>query len=115
MSADEKEKATFTVSGALHGGKTLDLTKKESENAEWYWTLDSFDANEKTMFVTCSRPGDGFVVFQGGTLYVKRIGETTEFEIKLKNGKVMDPSHGDGYAHTISISYKGTLALDRIR
>lgn len=46
-------------------------------------------------------------VFQNGTLFIKRTGETLEFEIKLENGKVKYESK----EHTVSLYYKGNLEL----
>lgn len=88
-------------------GKNIDLTKNETEG----WSVEYNNSEGKTVFVSVPDNSD-YVLFKSGTLYVKRAGETMDFEIKLENGKIQDTINGtDDKEHTVSLLYKGKLEL----
>ncbi|WP_333616069.1 hypothetical protein [Bacteroides pyogenes] len=97
-----------------HDGKTIDLTKKEPEHDDWYWSVECY--NPELIFDTYGEPKTSYPVFMSGTLYVKHLGSEggkPVFEIVLKNGKVKgEGEYGDGKEHTVSINWKGSLRLD---
>lgn len=106
FSEDEKEYMDIWVDGEHHGGKTIDLTKKEDGHAGRNWMVDYFK-HSQMIFHAHGSPLGVAEVFQNGTLFIKRTGETLEFEIKLENGKVKYESK----EHTVSLLYKGKLEL----
>ncbi len=98
-----------------HDGVTVDLTKKEPEHTGWYWAVEYCNLG-KRIFTAFAKPDVPYVVFQSGTLYVKRLSDNADgkpvFEIRLANGKIVDNYDGDGLEHTISLHYTGPLDLD---
>ena len=98
-----------------HDGVTVDLTKKEPEHTGWYWAVKYCNLG-KRIFTAFAKPDVPYVVFQSGTLYVKRLSDNADgkpvFEIRLANGKIVDNYDGDGLEHTISLHYTGPLDLD---
>lgn len=97
-----------------HDGKTIDLTKKEPEHDEWYWSVECY--NPELIFDTYGEPKTSYPVFMSGTLYVKLLGSEggkPVFEIVLKNGKVKgEGEYGDGKEHTVSLNFKGSMRFD---
>ena len=111
LSEDKKKYINIMADGKHHGGKTLDLTRKEDEHGGWYWAVEM--RNPSRLFQTFGEPGLEYPVFLSGTLLVNRIGTGTEFEITLKNGKVKgEGMYGDGLEHTFSVDFKGELEFD---
>lgn len=109
----EKEKDNYIlmqVGGEHHGGKTIDLKNKETKHNSFYW-LVAYKENSKYIFYTIGNPEREDVVFQSGTLFVKRNSNTMKFEIKLENGKVKDDKKGDGNEHTVSLYYEGDVVF----
>lgn len=111
LSEDEQKYIEIMADGKHHNGKTLDLTQKEDEHDGWYWSVEM--RNPQILFQTFAKPGMEYPVFMSGTLLVKRISTSTEFEITLKNGKVKCIGmYGDGLEHTVSLDFKGKLEFD---
>ena len=92
------------LSGELHDGKIIDLSKKEElHNGKWYWRID-YGVSGITKILAYGQPG-GFTVFKSGTMYVKRIGKTgTEFEVRIK-GTVVGTDKVTEY--NIDLNWKG--------
>lgn len=109
--SEEKTKGVRLMASALHhDGKTTDLTQKEPKHDGWYWSVEFY--YPELLFDTYGEAGTHYPVFQTGTFYIKRTGFGTEFEIRLKDGKVKgEGEYGDGKEHTISINFKGMMDL----
>lgn len=86
-------------------GKNIDLTKDDTEG----WAVQ-YTTKEENIFLAIPKNSD-YVLFLSGNLYVKRAGETMEFEVKLENGKIKDDKNGTNKEHTVSLYYKGNLEL----
>lgn len=113
FSENEKDFVLIQLSKNPHDGKIIDLTKKDEKihDKQWFWSVQ-YNNQDNSIFYAFGNPSyQEHCIFQNGTLYVKRTGETTEFEIKLENGKIKDDKNGDGKEHTVSLHYKGNLEL----
>ena len=106
LSADRKEKVKFELNKDLHiTGSPIDLTKKEKEHDEWYWSVDYYKPGDTELINTFGEPGSSTPVFTTGTLTVSGSPEST-LNIKLENGRVMGE---DGNEHTLTVSYSGKM------
>lgn len=111
LSEDKSEALILRANAKQHDGKTIDLTKKEtnySEEGPAYWSVAYYNPAFERSFEGSGSPDEyNYVLFESGTLYLQRTGDTPEFEIRLENGSISDYFHGDGKKHTIGLSYKG--------
>ena len=110
-----KDKGVKIMAGKEpHDGKTIDLTKKEPEHDDWYWSVECY--NPTLIFDTYGEPGTPYPVFMSGTLSVKSLDSEDGkpvFEIVLEDGKVKgEGEYGDGKEHTISLNFKGSMRFD---
>ena len=106
LSADSKEKIELNLNKDLHiTGSPIDLTKKEKEQHEWYWTVKYDKSYGNRIINAFGSPDSSIPVFKTGTLTISGSPEGT-LNIKLKNGRIMGK---DGAEHTLTISYSGTM------
>ena len=106
LSADRQEKVKFELNKDLHiTGSPIDLTKKEKEHDEWYWSVDYYKPDNTKFINTFGSPGSSKPVFTTGTLTISGSPEST-LNIKLENGRVKGE---EGAEHTLTISYSGTM------
>lgn len=115
LSEDKIERVRIMADDLHHDGRNIDLSQEETEHEGWYWAVQYVNAHNIRVFATFGQPNSSYPIFQQGTLFVKRTGFGSEFEVRLKDGKlkVIEPNEVV-VEHTISLNFKGILELNEI-
>ena len=91
----------------------VDLTHKATGQGKFWMISNSI--NREDMFYATGDAKSSCVVFDTGTLSIKRLDNAANgnpiIEVILKNGKIKDDINGDGKEHTVSLHYKGEMEL----
>ncbi len=111
LSEDGKKTVTIEANTLLHNGKTIDLTKQETD--EWNsstWIVGWREGYVLKFHATSKKTER---LFKTGTMKTNANLSTGDVEVTIVNGKVQieEGDWGDGLEHTISLYWKGKARI----